>query len=132
MTSADGLGVKAAGVDLDEQGFVVTDKHLATTAPGIYAAGDVTGLFGHTHAAYAMGRVAVGSALRRVRRPTFRPAAMPQVVFTAPDIVTVGLLDGLGNVGGGKLHGATIVAQRAAAQFFGSYGGRTARRVRRR
>lgn len=203
--STDRLGLEAAGVAIDEQGFVVVDKHLATTAPGIYAAGDVTGLFGHTHAAYAMGRVAVGSALRRIRRPTFSSAAIPQVVFTDPEIATVGLLEHevtdararvaylpmsevdraitadatagfvkliagprrvLGDVGGGKLLGATIVAQRAgeliaeatlamstgmftgrlaqtvhayptwsisvqqaAAQFFGNYGGRTARRV---
>lgn len=203
--STDGLGLEAAGVDIDERGFVVVDKHLATTAPGIYAAGDVTGLFGHTHAAYAMGRVAVGSALRRIRGPTFSPAAIPKVVFTDPEIATVGLLEHevtdararvaylpmsevdraitadattgfikliagprrvLGDVGGGKLLGAIIVARRAgeliseatlamstgmftgrlaqtvhayptwsigmqqaAAQFFGTYGGRTARKV---
>ncbi len=199
------LGLAAARIDTDDRGFVVVDKHLATTAPGVYAVGDVTGLFGHTHAAYAMGRVAVGAALRRVRRPTFDSAAIPQVVFTQPEVASVGALESevtdsrarvaflpmsevdraiaadattgfvkliagprpfLGNTGGGRVLGATIVAERAgeviaepalamstgmftgrlahtahayptwsiavqqaAAQFFGTYGGRTARPV---
>lgn len=200
-----GLGLDAAGVGVDDQGHVVTDRHLATSAPGIFAAGDVTGLFGHTHAAYAMGRVAAGSALRRRRRPTFRTDAIPQVVFTDPEVATVGIQEHavddprarvtylpmsevdravaadattgfvkliagprkvLGDTGGGKLLGATIVAERAgelvnelalamttgmftgrlaqtthayptwsiaiqqaAAQFFGTQGGRTARGI---
>jgi len=37
------LGPDAAGVDVDDGGFVVVDKHLATSSPGIVAAGDVTG-----------------------------------------------------------------------------------------
>jgi pyruvate/2-oxoglutarate dehydrogenase complex dihydrolipoamide dehydrogenase (E3) component len=85
-----GLGLAEAGVRTDEHGFVVVDKHLATTADGVYAAGDVTGLFPHTHAAYAMGRIAVGAALRRGRRPSFDGGAMPRVVFTDPEIATVG------------------------------------------
>lgn len=150
--STEGLGLAAAGIDTDDRGFIVVDKHLATTAPGSYAAGDVTGLFGHTHAAYAMGRVAAGSALHRLRRPTFSTAAIPQVVFTDPEIATIGVSEhevtdtrarvaylpmsevdraitadattgfvkliagprrALGNTGGGRLLGATIVARRA-------------------
>ena len=64
---------------------MVVDRHLATSADGVYAAGDVTGMFPHTHAAYAMGRVAVGAALRRFRRPSFDATAIPQVVFTDPE-----------------------------------------------
>ncbi|MGH3951918.1 MAG: hypothetical protein ACRDSE_22835 [Pseudonocardiaceae bacterium] len=63
---------------------------MATTADGVYAAGDVTGLFPHSHAPHAMGRVAVGAALRRSRRPFFDATAIPRVVFTDPEIATVG------------------------------------------
>jgi pyruvate/2-oxoglutarate dehydrogenase complex dihydrolipoamide dehydrogenase (E3) component len=147
-----GLGLDAAGVRGDERGFVVVDEHMATTAKGVYAAGDVTGLFPHTHAAYAMGRVAVGAALRRFRRPSFDATAIPQVVFTDPEIATVGAVEHdvtdrrarvaflpmsdvdraitadrtqgfvkliagprpmLGNLGGGRVLGATIMCQRA-------------------
>lgn len=51
------LGLEAAGVAVDARGRVRVDRHLATTAPGVYAAGDVTGLMPFTHAAYAMGRI---------------------------------------------------------------------------
>jgi pyruvate/2-oxoglutarate dehydrogenase complex dihydrolipoamide dehydrogenase (E3) component len=36
----DGLGLESAGVRVDEQGAVAVDRHLATTAQGVYAAGD--------------------------------------------------------------------------------------------
>lgn len=91
--ATDGLGLEAAGVRTDQRGFVIVDRHMATTADGVSAAGDVTGLFPHTHAAYAMGRVAVGAALRRTRRPTFIADAIPRVVFTDPEIATVGVAE---------------------------------------
>ncbi|PZS21279.1 MAG: hypothetical protein DLM60_07030 [Pseudonocardiales bacterium] len=87
-TTAD-LGLDAAGVQLDERGFVRTDAHLATTAGGIYAAGDVTGRLPFTHAAYAMGRLAARNALRR-RRARFDTSAVPWVTFTAPEVAHVG------------------------------------------
>ena len=40
-----------------------------------------------------MGRVAVGAALRRFRRPSFDATAIPQVVFTDPEIATVGAVE---------------------------------------
>jgi pyruvate/2-oxoglutarate dehydrogenase complex dihydrolipoamide dehydrogenase (E3) component len=59
-----GLGLEAAGV-ATEAGFVRVDDRLATTTPGIWAVGDVTGLLQFTHAADEMGRVAVANALAR-------------------------------------------------------------------
>jgi pyruvate/2-oxoglutarate dehydrogenase complex dihydrolipoamide dehydrogenase (E3) component len=58
------LGLETAGV-LTEAGAVVTDDTLATTAPGVFAAGDVTGRVQFTHAADEMGRIAATNALRR-------------------------------------------------------------------
>lgn len=84
-----GLDLAAAGVRTDEQGFITVDRHL-TTAADVFAIGDVTGLFPHTHAAYAMGRGAVGAARHRLRRPTFDPSAIPRVIFTDPEIGVVG------------------------------------------
>jgi len=53
--TTEGLGLERVGVRLDERGNLVTDEHLATTASGIYAAGDVTGRMLFTHAAFEMG-----------------------------------------------------------------------------
>ena len=205
-----GLGLADAGIRLDKHGNIVTDRHLATTGRGIYAAGDVTGRMPFTHAAFAMGRLAARNALRRRWAPpgAFDTSAIPWVVFTDPEIAQVGLTEAqaaesdagarvawlpmseadravtarrtegfvkiiagkrrvLGNTGGGQVLGGTIVAaragemiheivlamltrmftgrlaqathayptwslpvQQAAAQFFGTYGGRTARPAR--
>jgi pyruvate/2-oxoglutarate dehydrogenase complex dihydrolipoamide dehydrogenase (E3) component len=67
------LGLAAAGVRLDERGHIVTGRHLGTTAPGIYAAGDVTGRMPFTHAAFAMGRLPpCQTGVRHARRENFR------------------------------------------------------------
>lgn len=147
-----GLGLDVVGVRTDERGCVLVDRHMATAAEGVSAAGDVTGLFAHTHGAYAMGRIAITAGLRRARRPGFDAANMPLVVFTDPEVAVVGaaesalagtsarvaylpmtevdraitaadargfvkLLAGprrlLGQAGGGRVLGATIVAARA-------------------
>lgn len=146
------------GFDLDERGFVRTDERLATSVPGVYAAGDVTGKMPFTHAAFEMGRIAAGNALATKpwlgswRRKRYRPEATPWVTFTDPEIARVGLTEEaaagrggrvgylpmkemdraltaaetegfvkliagprpiLGNAGGGRILGATIVASRA-------------------
>ncbi|MEN3614494.1 FAD-dependent oxidoreductase [Plantactinospora sp. ZYX-F-223] len=85
-----GLDLERAGVAVDEHGHIVTDHHLATTTPGIYAAGDVTGLMPFTHAAFAMGRLAAGNALSR-RRHRYDPRATPRVTFTDPEVAHVGM-----------------------------------------
>jgi len=46
------LRVEAAGVALDDKGYVRVDKHFRTTTPHIYAIGDVTGQPAFTHAAF--------------------------------------------------------------------------------
>jgi pyruvate/2-oxoglutarate dehydrogenase complex dihydrolipoamide dehydrogenase (E3) component len=88
----DSLGLAEAGVRVDERGYIATDRHLATTTRGIYAAGDVTGRMPFTHAAFVMGRLAARNALRRrwVPRGSFATAAMPWVVFTDPEVAQVG------------------------------------------
>ncbi len=89
------LGLEGARVRVDGRGQIVTDRQLATTAPGIYAAGDVTGRMPFTHAAYAMGRIAARNALRSRWRPpeAFDASAIPRVVFTDPEIAQVGLTE---------------------------------------
>ena len=74
----DGLGLDAAGIRLNDRGAIAVNGALATTASGVYAAGDVTGLMPFTHAAYAMGRIAARNALRG-HRPAerFRTGEFP-------------------------------------------------------
>ena len=89
-----GLGLDAAGIRLDDRGALAVDATLATTARGVYAAGDVTGLMPFTHAAYAMGRIAARNALRKHRRlERFSPAGIPWAVFTDPEVAQAGLTE---------------------------------------
>ena len=85
------LGSAGAAVEVDAAGHVVVDRYLATTAPGVFAVGDVPGLCGQTHAADEMGRLAVAN-LRRPRwaRRPFRVDLVPRVVFTDPEVATIG------------------------------------------
>jgi len=93
--AAGPTGLENAGVRVDERGYVVTDRHLATTAAGVYAAGDVTGRMPFTHAAFTMGRLAARNALRSRWSPpgSFDTRAIPWVVFTDPEVAQVGLAE---------------------------------------
>ncbi len=88
--NSDGLGLKQAGVTVDAQNFISANDHLATTVPGIYAAGDVIGepMFVYT-AAYE-GALAAENALAGASRQRDY-TALPWVVFTDPQVAGVGL-----------------------------------------
>ncbi|MFZ4773041.1 MAG: dihydrolipoyl dehydrogenase [Chlamydiia bacterium] len=88
----DGLKLEKAGVYVNPRGFVQVDPSMRTNIPNIYAIGDVTGLFMLAHAASYQGKVAV-DAMRGVKRQ-FDPNRVPQVIFTKPEIATVGRLEG--------------------------------------
>ncbi len=87
----DGLGLEAAGVDVDERGYVRTTSRLVTSADGVYAAGDVTGRLMFTHAADEMGRLAASNALRRTSHRRFHAESTPWVTFTDPEVAHVGM-----------------------------------------
>jgi len=50
--NTDDLGLEAAGVAVDEHGYIAVDDQLRTSAPGIWALGDCNGRGGFTHTAY--------------------------------------------------------------------------------
>ncbi|MFN8108548.1 MAG: FAD-dependent oxidoreductase [Thermoleophilia bacterium] len=91
--AVEGLGLDRAGVTLTDSGHVRVDARLATSAPGVFAAGDVTGLLPFTHAADEMGRVAARNALSRHPHARFARAAVPWVTFTDPEVARVGLTE---------------------------------------
>lgn len=91
-TTAD-LGLEAAGVETDRHGYIATDKWLRTSAKGVFAAGDVNGKQLLSHAADEMGRVATWTALRTARRYRYDPLRIPRVVFTTPEVASIGVLE---------------------------------------
>lgn len=87
--NVDELGLAAADVGLDDGGWVTSDSTLRTTNPSIWAAGDVTWLPKHTHMAGSGGAVAARNALLGTRQP-IHSAGSPRVLFTSPEIGSVG------------------------------------------
>jgi pyruvate/2-oxoglutarate dehydrogenase complex dihydrolipoamide dehydrogenase (E3) component len=86
----EGLGLETVGVRVGPAGNVLVDRRLRTSAPGVFAAGDVTGVLGFTHVAAYQARLAVQNALFGLRRRAdYR--AVPQVVFTDPEVARVGM-----------------------------------------
>jgi len=84
----EGLGLKEAGVALDERGRVAVDHHYATSVPGIYAIGDVIKGPMLAHKAEDEG-VAVAEILAG-RAGHVNYDAIPNVVYTFPEIASVG------------------------------------------
>lgn len=88
--NTDGLGLDTAGIDTDEDGYVVANEQLHTTARGVYALGDVKGGPQFTHLSYDDYRVVRDNLLHHGQRTTEgRP--LPYVVFTEPQLGRVGL-----------------------------------------
>lgn len=84
-----GIGLEAAGVELDDGGFVVVDRVSRTTARGVYAAGDCTGVLMLASVAAMQGRIAMWHALGDAVTPLDLKKVSSNV-FTAPEIATVG------------------------------------------
>jgi NAD(P)H dehydrogenase (quinone) len=85
-----GLGLAEAGVDVDSRGFVHVDKVSRTSAPGVYAAGDCTGVLMLASVAAMQGRIAMWHALGEAVKP-LRLSNVAATIFTEPEIATVGV-----------------------------------------
>ena len=82
--------MSAAGVEIGKHGEIVVNKRLETTAPGIFALGDVTGGPAFTHISYDDFRIVRDNLLHGgSRRTDDRP--VPYVIFTDPELGRVGI-----------------------------------------
>jgi len=87
--NTEDLGLERAGVARGPDGFVAVDECLRTSAPGIYAAGDVIGAPMHVYTTAYEGALAADNACGgERRRRDYDP--LPQVVFTDPQVAGVG------------------------------------------
>ncbi|WP_294946518.1 mercury(II) reductase [Sulfurivirga sp.] len=90
VANTDGLNLAEGGVRTDEHGAIEVNEHMQTNVPGIYAAGDCTTLPRFVYVAAAGGKTAARHMLGDccARQDL---AVLPQVVFTDPQVATVGL-----------------------------------------
>lgn len=87
-----GLGLAAAGVQLDERGFVVVDPAQRTSNRAIWAAGDVTSGPQFVYVAAAQGTIAADNAIGGEARQ-MDYAGLPSVTFTSPQLATAGVTE---------------------------------------
>jgi dihydrolipoamide dehydrogenase len=90
VPNTSGLGLAEAGVTVDAHGFVGVDKVSRTSAPGVYAAGDCTGVLMLASVAAMQGRIAMWHALGEAVKP-LRLSNVAATIFTEPEIATVGV-----------------------------------------
>ncbi|PIS02311.1 MAG: dihydrolipoyl dehydrogenase [Chlamydiae bacterium CG10_big_fil_rev_8_21_14_0_10_42_34] len=85
----EGLCLEKAGLKTNEKGFIDTNDQMETEVKGIYAIGDVTGKWMLAHVASHQGSAAASNACGIETKMHYE--AVPAVVFTSPEIATVGL-----------------------------------------
>ncbi len=90
--NTDGLNLEAAGVRTDAHGYVIATEHLATSAPDVYALGDVNGGPAFTHISYDDFRI-VRTNLLEGGHATTTDRLLPYTVFIDPQLGRVGLTE---------------------------------------
>jgi pyruvate/2-oxoglutarate dehydrogenase complex dihydrolipoamide dehydrogenase (E3) component len=98
LPNTEDLGLVESGVSLDDGGFVKVDRVSRTTARGVYAAGDCTGVLMLASVAAMQGRIAMSHALGDAVAP-LNLSTVSSNVFTAPEIATVGLTQAVVDAG---------------------------------
>lgn len=84
------IGLEAAGVEVDSRGFVKVDEQMRTTAPGIWAAGDVTGGMQIATMGAREGITAIDNMLNPGCGCKMDPHSVPMAIFTDPEVAMVG------------------------------------------
>jgi dihydrolipoamide dehydrogenase len=87
-----GLGLEAAGVKLSERGMVEIDEHMATSVPGVWAIGDVTGKLMLAHVASAMGIICAEN-IAGVETIALDYEMMPRTTYSQPQIASFGITE---------------------------------------
>jgi dihydrolipoyl dehydrogenase len=85
------IGAEAAGVQIDDQGYIRTDKQMRTNVPHIFAIGDIAGppMLAHkaTHEGHVAAEVAAG------HKASFDARQVPSVAYTDPEIAWAGVTE---------------------------------------
>ncbi|MHC2790993.1 mercury(II) reductase [Mesorhizobium jarvisii] len=103
----EGLGLAEHGVAVSQRGAIIVDDRMRTTRAGVYAAGDVTGrdqfVYMATYGAKLAARNALnGDSLR------YDTSAMPAIVFTDPQVASVGLTEAAARAAGHTVRVSSI------------------------
>ncbi|HUZ26665.1 MAG TPA: NAD(P)H-quinone dehydrogenase [Streptosporangiaceae bacterium] len=92
VPSTSGLGLEECGIVMNKMGFIPVDRVSRTSLPGVYAAGDCTGVLMLASVAAMQGRIAMWHALGEAVQP-LRLSHVAATIFTEPEIATVGITE---------------------------------------
>ena len=92
VPNTEALGLEAAGVRLNDHGFIEVDEYLETSVPGVYAMGDVKGLPSFTHVSYDDYRILHADLIRHEKAST-RDRIVPYTLFMDPQLGRVGMTE---------------------------------------
>lgn len=84
------IGLEKAGVEVDLRGYIKVDRQMRSSAPGIWAAGDVTGGLQIATVGAREGMLAVDNMLDTGCRCEIDYSSIPMAIFTDPEVATVG------------------------------------------
>ena len=90
IPNTEGIGLEEAGIKRNEAGFIEVDRVSRTSAHGVYAAGDCTGVLMLASVAAMQGRIAMWHTLGEAVHP-IRLGHVAATIFTDPEIATVGV-----------------------------------------
>lgn len=90
LPNTEGLGLESAGVRTNERDQIEVDRVSRTNVPGVYAAGDCTGVLPLASVAAMQGRIAVSHAIGDEVHP-LTTLGISANIFTDPEIATVGM-----------------------------------------
>lgn len=82
------INAEAAGVNVDERGFIRTDKQMRTNVPNIFAIGDIVGQPMLAHKGVHEGHVA--AEVIAGKKHYFDPKVIPSIAYTEPEVAWVG------------------------------------------
>ena len=105
--NTDGLGLETLQIALEPDGGIQIDDRMRTTRPRVYAAGDVTGRDMFVYMAAYGARLAVENALNGNTR-RYDNRAMPAVIFTDPQVASVGLTEAAARRSGHSVRTTTL------------------------
>jgi mercuric reductase len=110
------LGLAELGIGVTGKGAIIVNEHMRTTRPGVYAAGDVTDRDQFVYMAAYGARLAAMNALNG---DTLRydNAAMPSVVFTDPQVASVGLTEAQARSAGYDVRISTVGLEQVPRAF---------------
>lgn len=123
VPNTDGLGLSEYGVQVADGGYLTVDRVSRTNVPGVYAAGDCTGVLPLASVAAMQGRIAMWHALGEAVAP-LKLSTVSANVFTDPELASVGVTQS--TVDSGTVPARTVMlplAGNARAKMMGLHDG---------